>query len=180
MEETLGEKDWSMRLRAARWLLSQDPSSDAMTRIRPAPTTVAAEVYAAPHLLAPAYSPQLYIETAKGTVQVELAVLDAPLTVENFTSLARRGYFDGLQIHRVVPAFVAGKPEGFKLFAIREGTGFARIGLCNGDVVHSVDGLDLKSPERALEVYSHVKEASHLEIALTRRGAPLTLTLDFK
>lgn len=114
MEETLAEKDWSMRLRAAGWLLSQDPSSDAMTRIRPAPTTVAAEVYAAPHLLTPAYSPQLYIETAKGTVQVELAVFDAPLTVENFMSLARRGYFDGLQIHRVVPAFVVqdGDPRG--------------------------------------------------------------------
>jgi cyclophilin family peptidyl-prolyl cis-trans isomerase len=56
----------------------------------------------------------VYLETSKGTVQIELAVLDAPLTVENFVALARRGYFDGLQLHRVVPAFVVqdGDPRG--------------------------------------------------------------------
>jgi cyclophilin family peptidyl-prolyl cis-trans isomerase len=32
---------------------------------------------------------------------VELAVLDAPLTVNNFVTLARKGYFNGLIIHRV-------------------------------------------------------------------------------
>jgi cyclophilin family peptidyl-prolyl cis-trans isomerase len=67
-----------------------------------------------PRLITPAFSPQVYIDTARGTVQVELAVLDAPLTVENFIVLARKGYFDGLQIHRVVPAFVVqdGDPRG--------------------------------------------------------------------
>jgi cyclophilin family peptidyl-prolyl cis-trans isomerase/HEAT repeat protein len=114
MEETLAERDWAMRLRAARWLVARDPASDALVRIRPAPTTVAADLYDATRLVTPTYSPQAYIETPKGTVQVELAVLDAPLTVENFVSLARRGYFDGLQIHRVVPAFVVqgGDPRG--------------------------------------------------------------------
>ena len=114
MEETLADRDWSMRLRAARWLVAQDPASDALSRIRPAPVTVAADLYEAPRLITPAFSPQVYIDTAKGTVQVELAVLDAPLTVENFIALARKGYFDGLQIHRVVPAFVVqdGDPRG--------------------------------------------------------------------
>ena len=114
MEETLADQDWAMLLRAARWLVSQDPASDALTRIRPARVTASPQLYEAAHLVAPAYSPQVYIETAKGTVQVELAVLDAPLTVENFVTLARRGYFDGLQIHRVVPAFVVqdGDPRG--------------------------------------------------------------------
>ena len=37
-----------------------------------------------------------------------------PLTVENFVTLARNGFFDGLTIHRVVPDFVvqAGDPRG--------------------------------------------------------------------
>lgn len=114
MQETLADRDWSMRLRAARWLVGRDPASDALTRIRPAPVTVAADVYEAPRLIAPPFSPQAYIETSRGTVQVELAVLDAPLTVENFVALARRGYFDGLRIHRVVAAFVVqdGDPRG--------------------------------------------------------------------
>ena len=45
---------------------------------------------------------------------MELSVLDAPLTVDNFITLARKGYFNGLAIHRVVPDFVVqdGDPRG--------------------------------------------------------------------
>jgi cyclophilin family peptidyl-prolyl cis-trans isomerase len=59
-------------------------------------------------------STQAYIETDRGTIQIELAVLDAPLTVENFVALARKGFFDGLSVHRVVPNFVVqdGDPRG--------------------------------------------------------------------
>ncbi len=114
MEETLADRDWAMRLRAAKWLVARDPASDALTRIRPAPVRFGPDVYEAARVTAPEYSPQVYVETGKGTVQIELAVLDAPLTVENFVSLARKGYFDGLVIHRVVPAFVVqdGDPRG--------------------------------------------------------------------
>jgi cyclophilin family peptidyl-prolyl cis-trans isomerase len=43
-----------------------------------------------------------------------LWVLDAPQTTQNFMTLARKGYFNGLQIHRVVPNFVVqdGDPRG--------------------------------------------------------------------
>ena len=62
----------------------------------------------------PQYSTHVYLETDKGTIQIELAVLDAPLTVHNFVRLARKGYFDGLAFHRVVPDFVVqdGDPRG--------------------------------------------------------------------
>ena len=60
------------------------------------------------------FRPQLYIDTDRGTIQIELAVLDAPLTVDNFVALARKGFFNGLSIHRVVPDFVIqdGDPRG--------------------------------------------------------------------
>ncbi len=72
------------------------------------------ERYDNPTLIAPAFSPQLYLDTDKGTIQVELAVLDAPLTTRALEALARRGFFDGLTVHRVVPGFVAqmGDPRG--------------------------------------------------------------------
>ena len=62
----------------------------------------------------PPVSTQVYIDTDRGTIQIELAVLDAPLTVENFITLARRGFFNGLTVHRVVPNFVvqSGDPRG--------------------------------------------------------------------
>ena len=62
----------------------------------------------------PPVSTQVYIDTDRGTIQIELAVLDAPLTVENFITLARKGFFNGLSVHRVVPDFVVqdGDPRG--------------------------------------------------------------------
>lgn len=54
------------------------------------------------------------IETDKGTIILELDPSIAPTTVNNFVSLAREGYYDGLTFHRVVPSFVVqgGDPSG--------------------------------------------------------------------
>ena len=64
--------------------------------------------------MAPPFSPRAFIDTDRGTVELELAVLDAPLTVNNFITLARKGFFNGIAIHRVVPDFVVqdGDPRG--------------------------------------------------------------------
>jgi cyclophilin family peptidyl-prolyl cis-trans isomerase len=52
--------------------------------------------------------------TDKGSFTIELLPEDAPLTVDNFIELARRGFFNGLTFHRVVPNFViqGGDPRG--------------------------------------------------------------------
>lgn len=52
--------------------------------------------------------------TEKGTFFIDFFPEEAPLTVENFIKLARRGYFNGVEIHRVVPNFVMqdGDPRG--------------------------------------------------------------------
>lgn len=49
-----------------------------------------------------------------GEIRIELFPGDAPKTVESFTALARRGFYDGLAFHRVVPGFVVqgGDPKG--------------------------------------------------------------------
>jgi cyclophilin family peptidyl-prolyl cis-trans isomerase len=54
------------------------------------------------------------VETDKGTLTLRLLPDEAPLTVDNFVMLARRGFFDGLTFHRVVPNFViqGGDPRG--------------------------------------------------------------------
>ncbi len=56
----------------------------------------------------------LVIETERGVMELRLFSAEAPLTVYNIVSLARRGYFDGQRFHRVVPNFViqAGDPRG--------------------------------------------------------------------
>lgn len=54
------------------------------------------------------------IETDHGKIVVELFDKDAPNTVANFESLIKKGFYDGLTFHRVIPGFVAqgGCPEG--------------------------------------------------------------------
>ncbi len=53
-------------------------------------------------------------DTSRGTIRVELAADKAPLTVANFVNLAKRGFYDGLSFHRVIPDFMiqGGCPEG--------------------------------------------------------------------
>jgi cyclophilin family peptidyl-prolyl cis-trans isomerase/HEAT repeat protein len=116
LKTAFSDKDWAVRVRAALLMAQLDPSSatDAAAQIRPAPTTLPADVYQAPRVTNPDVSTQVYLDTDRGTIQIELAVLDAPLTVENFVALARKGYFNGLSVHRVVPDFVVqdGDPRG--------------------------------------------------------------------
>lgn len=54
------------------------------------------------------------INTDKGVMKVEFFDKDAPGTVENFIKLAKDGYYDGLNFHRVIPDFViqGGCPDG--------------------------------------------------------------------
>jgi len=113
LNEALADKDWAVRVRAAALIEELEPSSDADQRIRPAPAGPA-EAAPSEQLANPQVSTEIYLDTDRGTIQVELAVLDAPVTAGNFIALARRGFFNGLTFHRVVPGFViqGGDPRG--------------------------------------------------------------------
>ena len=54
------------------------------------------------------------LHTNHGAIAVELFDDDAPKTVENFVSLARKGFYDGVIFHRVIPDFMiqGGDPTG--------------------------------------------------------------------
>ena len=53
-------------------------------------------------------------DTARGPIKIELYPDKAPLTVANFVNLAKRGFYDGLNFHRVIDDFMVqgGCPEG--------------------------------------------------------------------
>jgi len=54
------------------------------------------------------------IKTDKGTINLRLFTEQTPITVGNFVNLARRGYYDGLNFHRVISDFMiqGGCPHG--------------------------------------------------------------------
>lgn len=113
LQAALKDKDWAVRMRAAENLKKLDRNAD-VSSMRPAPPSSIPDMAPIDTLIAPKFSPQAYIDTSKGTIQFELAVLDAPRTVANFIALAKRNYFRGVQLHRVVPDFVVqdGDPRG--------------------------------------------------------------------
>lgn len=81
---------------------------------------------------------------------------------------------------RIVPSIKNGKSNGFKLYAIRPSSVYSKIGLKNGDTIHSINGFELSSPDKALEVYMKLREASSLSVNATRRGKPLTMNYSIK
>jgi cyclophilin family peptidyl-prolyl cis-trans isomerase len=124
LKQALEDKDWAVRVRASDLLAKLEP--DAPPRpIAPVPSPPIAP-YDDPQLIAPATSPHAFIETSYGTIEFELAVLDAPQTVRNFIALAAKGFFNGLEVHRVVANFVVqdgdsrGDGEGGPGYTIRD------------------------------------------------------------
>jgi general secretion pathway protein C len=75
---------------------------------------------------------------------------------------------------RIVPEMKNGKAAGFRLFAVRPDGPFAMIGMQNGDIISSINGLEITSPEKALEVYAKLKSASHLSLGMERNGQKVT------
>lgn len=75
---------------------------------------------------------------------------------------------------RIVPEMKDGKAAGFRLFAVRPEGPFALIGMQNGDIISSINGLEITSPEKALEVYAKLKSASHLSLGMERNGQKIT------
>ncbi len=81
---------------------------------------------------------------------------------------------------RIVPAFKDGVAQGFKLFSIRPDSIYSKIGVQNGDVIRRINGFDLNSPEKALEVYSKMRESTRIEIELERNGSVVKKTYNVR
>ncbi len=64
------------------------------------------------------------METARGTIELELFADEAPNTVANFEKLANSGFYDGTKFHRVIPDFmIQGGDPNSKTGKGRVGTG---------------------------------------------------------
>jgi general secretion pathway protein C len=81
---------------------------------------------------------------------------------------------------RVVPFIGDGKPDGFKLYAMKPKSVWRALGFANGDVVQAINGMDMSSPEKALEIYTRLRTATDFAVRIVRRGEPLTLTYEIR
>jgi type II secretory pathway component PulC len=84
-----------------------------------------------------------------------------------------------MQSARVIPAQVNGVVTGVRLYAIRRSSMLAGLGFQNGDEIQRIDGAEVASPERLLEVYSRIHHATAASVQIVRRGAPIELHYRF-
>jgi general secretion pathway protein C len=92
--------------------------------------------------------------------EIDRNVIDQ--TLSNLNTIATQA--------RIVPSFKNGVANGFKLFSIQPGSLYASIGVENGDVIQRVNGYEINSPEKALELYQRLRESQHVTIELERAG----------
>lgn len=81
---------------------------------------------------------------------------------------------------RIVPNRVDGKPSGYKLFNIKKGSIIESVGLRNGDVIKSINGMSINKPEEAFMAYQQVKDGGAFNIELQRRGRTQTLQYEVR
>ncbi|MGJ8676206.1 MAG: peptidylprolyl isomerase [Akkermansiaceae bacterium] len=57
---------------------------------------------------------RIVLSTSKGEIEATIYASQVPMTAANYLNLAKRGYYDGLKFHRVIPDFMVqgGDPQG--------------------------------------------------------------------
>ncbi len=81
---------------------------------------------------------------------------------------------------RIIPNFNNGKPDGFRIFAISKGSLYAKIGLQNGDILHRVNGIEVKDPKNFLQVFEQLKDESQITVDLVRRNENETFNYEIR
>jgi len=76
---------------------------------------------------------------------------------------------------RVIPHEEDGRVAGVKLYGIRRNSLLGRLGVRNGDMLRTINGFDMTSPDTALEAYSTLRTADKLTLAVKRQKNEMTI-----
>ena len=99
-------------------------------------------------------------KVADNRYEIKKSVIDN--TLSNLNTVATQA--------RIVPSFKNGVANGFKVFSIQPGSLYSNIGVENGDVIQKINGYEINSPDKALEVYQKLRESSHITMEVERNG----------
>ena len=79
---------------------------------------------------------------------------------------------------RVIPNYdrESGSYKGFKLIGVRPNSLYRNIGIRSGDVILQVNGEEMNSPSKALELFTKLQTSNAISLDIKRRGKVETLT----
>jgi general secretion pathway protein C len=115
----------------------------------------------------PGVGPDVNVQVV-GDNQYEIAKEEVDKAFENLGQLFTQ--------MRAVPHFEGGKAVGFRLFAIRSGSLFDKIGLRNGDVVKRINEIEMNDPSRALAMLEELRNERSLTVDVMRNRQDQTLS----
>ena len=76
------------------------------------------------------------------------------------------------------PYLKNGKPSGLLVYGVRPNSDIMALGLKNGDIIHTIDGVEIASPQDLNTVASDLGDAPDLRISLLRRGQSREVVFD--
>jgi len=81
---------------------------------------------------------------------------------------------------RAVPYFKEGKSIGMRLFAIRQGSLYEKLGLKNGDIIKNVNDNELSDPAQALKLFEELKTERSIYVDVERNGVDVELSYSIR
>jgi type II secretion system protein C len=81
---------------------------------------------------------------------------------------------------RIVPYLKKGSAKGFKLLEIVPGSIVARVGLKNGDIIESVNGKPIQTPQDAFQLFTALQEGKGISLVYKRNYRKMTVVIDLK
>lgn len=115
---------------------------------------------------------KIVMTTSKGDISATLYASKAPVTVANFLNLAKRGYYNGLKFHRVIPNFMiqGGDPQGTG----RGGPGYTFSDETRKDLSHDGPGVFsmANSDPRGKVAYSNTGRTNGSQFFITHGATP--------
>jgi type II secretion system protein C len=75
---------------------------------------------------------------------------------------------------RPVPVLKDGKVTGFRLLGIHPDGPLPKLGIANGDVLSSINGLELAGPDQVVEAFRKLRSSSHFSLQLRRGNQQVT------
>ncbi len=81
---------------------------------------------------------------------------------------------------RVIPYMVRGESKGYRVFAIRPGSIYTKIGLKNGDIIQRVNGVELNDPEKAYYLFQQLRNEPKVTIDVIRRGKKISIPVEVR
>lgn len=81
---------------------------------------------------------------------------------------------------RVVPYYRGGQPYGFRVSDVAEGAKVYELGVRTGDIIKSINGVPIRTPQDALNAYQELQAGTSVQLEIERQGSTTTVNVPLK